>query len=422
MTAYRSIIIPLSPSSRNSSPVTPEFELPPTPPLEGEPAIIHSGRPRALRRRARSTLVDAFRLSVQPELNARLPSGGFYTWVVESMLRRTSIQMEQLVTSSGIRPSSLLEARGYFNTSDSVLPSLVSEDDSEADNDTDWSSVHTPSTQHSLPLHIKESHDHLSHTGQSSTPSEITACKVLSQTCVRLRHLLNLASARHIHAESERRQREAMLEIRSRRRAWLNKSLAGGTRSNMDFGFALPFRNSRIAQVSWSGEDYEFVGCDPEEFSIVFEEYQEYEERLGNGSRKTRSKSDNRLFPVSEEEELEDDMHMLTMNDDWPMHIEDVEASQPIRRRRRSLSASSITYQPIQTKEKDSLVHSVQGAHYSYGYAGDEEFTLAMDLPFSVRIDDRSIFEKRKLRSSLDLPTDPEPDWFPRTPPGVNCR
>ncbi|KAJ6497980.1 hypothetical protein C8R47DRAFT_1260860 [Mycena vitilis] len=75
--------------------------------------------PRALRRRARSTLVDAFRAHVLPELRARVglfepsgtprrvpdeaedadidaPGGGYPAWVARSMLRRAEARMREL--------------------------------------------------------------------------------------------------------------------------------------------------------------------------------------------------------------------------------------------------------------------------------------------------------------------------------------
>ena len=59
--------------------------------------------PRALRRRARSTLVDAFRRFVLPELSRRFPVHGYYVWVLQSMLRRTLARMSELVDLFGGR-------------------------------------------------------------------------------------------------------------------------------------------------------------------------------------------------------------------------------------------------------------------------------------------------------------------------------
>ncbi|KAF7302617.1 hypothetical protein HMN09_00896200 [Mycena chlorophos] len=154
--------------------------------------------PRLLRRRARSTLVDAFRAHVLPQLatavglfESNTPSfertededmddilqpasggGGYHAWVARSMLRRAEDRMRELEAQypslaetvslqSQFSPNSIAfpisprhatfepwssdESQSESEDDDQV-PSVVGDGDS--DSDSDGSSVHTPETGH----------------------------------------------------------------------------------------------------------------------------------------------------------------------------------------------------------------------------------------------------------------------------------
>lgn len=125
---------------------------------------------------------------------------------------------------------------------------------------------------------------------------ETTEYRMLANSYLRLKHLLVLANARQAHADREQKQRESVLEIRSRRRAWLNKSLTGNAATSV--GLAMPFKSSRLAQTSWSADDYEFVP--PGRRRNIEDE--EYHDKLAYGLRWTRGNMDAKLFPLAEEE------------------------------------------------------------------------------------------------------------------------
>ncbi len=124
---------------------------------------------------------------------------------------------------------------------------------------------------HSVPRHL-----------QGLSTDELLEYQSLSSHCVRLRQLLILQEAKEEHHANEVRQRDAILEIRSRRRAWQNKALVARV-GDMNVGLATPYASSRLAQVSWSGEDYEYVppSYDSTAEEEYVEEYEEYDEKLG---------------------------------------------------------------------------------------------------------------------------------------------
>jgi hypothetical protein len=69
-----------------------------------------------------------------------------------------------------------------------------------------------------------------------------------------------LASANQVHEMREIQHREAMLEIRCKRRAWLNKRLVAGVGVGMrdgGIGMAMPFERSPLGLRSWLAEDVE---------------------------------------------------------------------------------------------------------------------------------------------------------------------
>lgn len=408
-------------------------ESPPPSPLPLPPQSP-SLRPRALRRRARSTLVDAFRLYAQRELSARMPVGGFYTWIIQSMLRRSSDHLDQLAQCTGLQVSQLLrEEASYSCHTDGIATPC--EEDGDLDTDTDGSSIRTPSSQFSHISFTRHSVDLKSDPRPSAlfdaVDPQIAECRALAATCVRLRHLLILANAQQVHTENEQKHKEAMLEIRSRRRAWLNKCLVGAANSNV--GLAMPFKSSRLAQVSWSSDDYEFAPG----YQTEYTEYERHEDRLALGLRRTRGKSDAKLFPVTEEEETEVggrdfEIQLLADSEDAQTLRRDVRVVEPRPRTKSmherhdsikpSLEFSVVSSQPLPTSSilcqrlKAELDVPVYDA---YDYVGDE-FTLAMDVPLSVRMEDQAILSKRKVFPVSVMECE-EGEWFTQ-PVTVDCR
>ncbi|KAJ7594200.1 hypothetical protein C8J56DRAFT_1043972 [Mycena floridula] len=433
MSLVASIVSPTSPSP-SPPPLKPIRDVVPVPASAPAPSL----KPRALRRRARSTLVDAFRLYVQPEMNNRMPAGGFYTWIIHSMLRRASAQRDHLIKSAGVKSFNLVPDPSYCPPP--VLnPGL--EDDDWDDNDTDGSSIRTPSSLYSHNSINRHSADWKSLSESLSRPSpgnpfsqEVAECKALSATCLRLRHLIIVANARQVHADREIKQKESMLEIRSRRRAWLNKSLVGSGHSSHDFGFAMPFKTSRLGQTSWSGNDYEYVGHYDENMGD-FEEYEDYEEKLVFGLKPTRSSNDaTRLFSVREEHETDASGYEIELHGDWQRDEEDDEDEDEVLQANiyeartekfgsvlaKGLRVDSVGAVPPSSSSLlcEPLTQFDPPAYHRI--ADSSEFTLSMDLPFSVRIDDQ-----RTLAKSKTLPMsviDRSARAWLRQPVAVDCR
>ncbi|KAJ7166502.1 hypothetical protein C8R43DRAFT_196752 [Mycena crocata] len=189
--------------------------------------------PRALRRRARSTLVDAFRAHVLPELGGRVGlfeasplrvrvedasdakgdasgiGGGYHSWVARSMLRRAEARMRELEGAWPALTSPTRSQHSHSGSADSqshsvsypqFSPNSVSfptsprhatfepwssdesdsdeyyasdselEDSAGGDTDTDGSSVHTPESGHSIPY----GHGHALEVSTSTTSSYFT--------------------------------------------------------------------------------------------------------------------------------------------------------------------------------------------------------------------------------------------------------
>ncbi|KAG7451553.1 uncharacterized protein BT62DRAFT_1000807 [Guyanagaster necrorhizus] len=449
----------------------------PSPSPNPEPATISSPptlTPKALRRRARSTLVDTFRMYVVGELNRRLPSGGYYPWILRSMLRRASDTMADLLqqaaeTNSAFVTSSFQD-EGYFPPSCLVTSPFSSDED---DADTDGSSVHTPSTAYfSLRSMHRYSHAPETPTDYTSVPrhlqglssDELLEYQSLSSHCIRLRQLLILQEAKEEHLANEVRQRDAVLEIRSRRRAWQNKALVARV-GDMNVGLATPYASSRLAQVSWSGEDYEYSS--PSYDSIVEEDYvkqyREYDEKLVLGLKRTKGRSDAKLFPVREEDEEEpcdaqeyelelgldglDDVDAalrawkIEDEDDYEegfinyagigkasihprirtnsMHVNRLGARpnvnvESLPRHSSTLSATSLLCQPLKIGRPPSYSKMDISGLASGGYKrllGDR-FTLSMDVPLRMQAKEQDLLMKRRHSSILTMDADSERGWL----------
>ncbi|KAJ7070625.1 hypothetical protein C8F01DRAFT_386704 [Mycena amicta] len=185
--------------------------------------------PRMLRRRARSTLVDAFRSHVLPQLEKRVglfessspsflhddndepvkkPSGGgYHAWVARSMLRRAEDRMRELEAQFPALASSPTRSR-YDSESPPFSPNSISfptsprhatfepwsSDDSESESepddddvpsecelvgdsgsDSDGSSVHTPESTHTIGVaYVAVASGHANEASTSSTSSYFT--------------------------------------------------------------------------------------------------------------------------------------------------------------------------------------------------------------------------------------------------------
>ncbi|KAK0469313.1 uncharacterized protein EV420DRAFT_1258853 [Desarmillaria tabescens] len=433
--------------------------------------------PKALRRRARSTLVDTFRMYVVGELKRRLPSGGYYPWIVRSMLRRASDTMadllQQAVEVNNTFVTSPFEDEGYFPPPSLVTSPFSSIEDDEGDTDTDGSSVHTPSTAYfSLrSMHPRHSHAPETPTDYTSVPrhlqglssDELLEYQSLSSHCVRLRQLLILQEAKEEHHANEVRQRDAILEIRSRRRAWQNKALVARV-GDMNVGLATPYTSSRLAQVSWSGEDYEYMPLshDNDAEKEYVEEY-EYDGKLSLGSKRTKGRSDAKLFPVSEEDEEEPfnaQEYELELGLDG---LDDVDAAlrawkiedgdeyeegivnyagigkpsihsriranslrvnrlglrpnvnvESLPRHSSTLSATSLLCQPLRIERPPgySKVDVTDLELGGYKRLLGDEFTLSMDVPLRMRVQEQDLLMKRHNPPVLKMDPNSERDWL----------
>ncbi|KAF5386642.1 hypothetical protein D9615_002035 [Tricholomella constricta] len=499
MTLVASIIPLYSPSSHSRLP-----SPPPTPVSERKPSPSIS--PRARRRRARSELVDAFRRYALTELSRRFPNGGYYSWIIQSMLRKAMDSMERLIKQAGglspVDTDSVFhyypEEPEFFSITAASLPPTpsVSDDDGETfDTDTDGSSIHTPSSPHFQTFrHVPHPSGYFPkrHNYVSGSPrrflseSNHALYTQQAQLTSRLRRLLILDNTRQEQEAEDLKHHFNVLEIRSRRRAWLNKALAGGTRNeNSDMGMAMPFRSSPLAQRSWTSEEYEYA---PDEVLSPQEwpEYDEYDRVELKMKRTRRCTITTRLFPVSEvvegedntedEDEALDARELQLQFDGFEVDLEggvrceeddhddaedgagmrvafEIERPQVRPRVRTSsmykhrlhvpppgglghvalppqhqLTSSSLLCQPLTGPlnmphpevadlsqppiytEVDVNLNVGQLDVTGYGGFGkysEEEFTLAMDLPISVRVQDRGVLANRRR-----LSVDSDHAWF----------
>ncbi|KIY49720.1 hypothetical protein FISHEDRAFT_72355 [Fistulina hepatica ATCC 64428] len=222
---------------------------------------------RVLRRRARSTLVNTFRLHVLTELRRRFSVPDYYTWVLRSMFQRSAYRMLELVAEhEGCIPQALPDRlNSYFSQCSSphfaesvAIPSSPSLDDGDdADSDTDGSSVHTPSASHFRLLgSLATSPSGRFSLFDKSSP-KFAEYKAFAEVTLRLRHLLLCAQEEHAAMEMELKQISIILEIGARRRAWSDNALKGS--SYADMGLSAPSRSSPLARYMWSGDDYEYA-------------------------------------------------------------------------------------------------------------------------------------------------------------------
>ncbi|KAI0943582.1 hypothetical protein AcW1_002716 [Taiwanofungus camphoratus] len=271
--------------------------LPKVPPLPMSTTLLN---------RARSTLVETFRRYVISELRARMLPGGYGPWVARSMLRRYEEHMAFLVQEAGGAVPDLLHThlpRGLPSPELSGT-TLVSEPpfyDEEVDQtsltdststETDGSSVHTPvDTPSNSPFaHSPDPGRPAQKVPRSPSPAEfspedLATYTALSAHCMRLRQLLAGMDAARENGAADERAFLAVLEVKSRRRAWSNRAYMGGARM-AGVGLALPFQSSPLARCE---------PMTPDRLSAQLLDVATGEHNLS------------KLFPVTEEEEEEED-------------------------------------------------------------------------------------------------------------------
>ncbi|KAG6867661.1 hypothetical protein C0993_012603 [Termitomyces sp. T159_Od127] len=326
-------IIPLS-SPTNSRLPSP----PPTPMNERKPSPTIS--PRDCRRRARSDLVDAFRLYVLSELSKRFPRGGYTTWIIRSMVRRVTETMQNIIneadgstdSESGLQNQND-RADFYCNAPESSTPTQsVCDDDGETIlTDTDGSSVHTPTSLHvrCAPIPVKR-HSYVSRSPRRLLSEHSYALYMQHSALVgRLRKLAVVDQDRQEQEAEELRQHYRLLETQGKRRAWLNQTLTGSVRNqNVDLGMSTVFKSSSLAQNSWSSEEYEYVPEDLSQSIQRRQEYEEYDKVQLRTKRSQRCLMTPKLFPVSEEDDEDvDDAVLIAQEFEFDFDFEvDLEA------------------------------------------------------------------------------------------------
>jgi hypothetical protein len=212
--------------------------------------MLLSGHP--LRFRARSVLVDTYRRFVIGELKSRLPPSGYTAWTANNMLRDTMDHMSDLIQRNGgvVPPPPFYSAPSITRRSATHL--FYDEEDDEADGysltetlstDTDGSSLHTPL---STPVGT-EVRRHGRRSTQPFNSPEVEAYHALQQQALQLRQLLVHVEIGHRNEEFEMRQLSAVLEVRSKRRAWSNRAFCGGA-PVCDTGLATPKVSSPLAR------------------------------------------------------------------------------------------------------------------------------------------------------------------------------
>ncbi|KAF8634380.1 hypothetical protein AX15_000950 [Amanita polypyramis BW_CC] len=262
---------------------------------------------------------------------------------------------------------------------------IIINEDEDADSietDTDGSSVHTPSSGHETSVFLPSSRipgnptkpppppRHTRGTPRivqptpvrprlptatlisecpppgSLPPTEMAEYKTLARLTGKLQHLLIGARSRAAQAESETRQREALLEVRSRRRAWLNRALGScapttGVKDqlydgNVPYGYiatcimSTPYSSSPLARSVQTSEDWEYC---PDAYVEEDDDFilqgrvrftvSDDADHVGIGHQLRRvipgwgakARGEPRLFPVTEEEEDEPVLNIVSGSD-----------------------------------------------------------------------------------------------------------
>ncbi|TFK52943.1 hypothetical protein OE88DRAFT_1643673 [Heliocybe sulcata] len=261
---------------------------------------------KQLRRRARSTLTDTYRLFVLPELLSRLSPGGYYTWIMQSMIGRAQRRMRELAEERGLREMRTSDGQIGWTCGRQIVGGsevegegdMFWDEDEEGPGDgesleteTDGSSVHTPtdSMHESLPsspsspvlpspTSPKQQQDSYFPPPSLPIPSPGKRAHKRSYTSAgphpplsRLTHLLHLHMNVQQSITGEQDHVLSVLEIKSRRRAWSNGARVGilGALGHgaSGLGLSMPVRSSPLARcvpVS-AGEEWVSVWDDDDD-------------------------------------------------------------------------------------------------------------------------------------------------------------
>jgi hypothetical protein len=331
------------------------------------------------------------------------------------MLRRAHEHLAMMLKDSGLE-------RGLVPMSEWEMPSPFLDDDEDGSDDTDGSSLHTPtSTLHTLtpPPSIS-----------SKMPASYAPMRALA---TRLHLLVSETEARKSRERELEQERFASLEIRVRRKAWLNGfKVFSGEKSvgRWEGGFAMPFRRSPLGFCVTTQQDLDFdmeAGMDEMGQSELFP----FSERTGASDR------DDEVVCLAREMELgigwefglDPEMGVGGME----VEVDPVMLSTrpPLRQRTRTRSMSmppSSVGRPMLKDELERqqsplsfLCSSLSDQKSAFDHLNaepdfelDSEFTLAMDLPFRVRVQDAECKEsERKRRYRYEQ----EGEWLtPRMP------
>ncbi|KAK7680356.1 hypothetical protein QCA50_016596 [Cerrena zonata] len=223
-----SLVSPNSSHSRGSSrePSPPPSICPTFPDVPEDLSSHH------LRRRARASLIDAFRRVIYSEFSAYFPcigSGfGFLTWVVRSNLRQIDEKLETLLRQTGLAGETRFKGRRNHH----ALPESPFFDDEEVEEtslesrstDTDGSSVHTPTEHATVPLNYFNGKSRpVPNCPRSPTPPSppssdtMNLLHALSNQSEQLQQLLSQLHHARLATEADEKQVLAILEIKSRR-------------------------------------------------------------------------------------------------------------------------------------------------------------------------------------------------------------
>ncbi|KAJ3474871.1 hypothetical protein NLI96_g12208 [Meripilus lineatus] len=290
-----------------------------------------------LRRKARSALVNTFRRHVLPTLTSGMADGPFayVAWIVRSILRQNEAKVEALIKEAGLgltlytndgRESPLAFRGAKLIRSRSIPDSPLFDDEDDlaegetSSTDTDGSSVHTPTDsllhttfppsplptpkRKQVALAVPRTPSPPSPpTSPAPSPKTLSTLNTLSTLSHRLQALLGNLHQTHASIKSEEKQLLAVLEVKSRRRAWSNRNLLGGARVK-DVGFGMPERGSPLSRCAATSDDVEL------EFPSSGDDLDGIERGLdtlslglgaGPGRRVGRAREVGMLFPVAEE-------------------------------------------------------------------------------------------------------------------------
>ena len=185
---------------------------------------------------------------------------------MQSMLYNIEARMSYIVQTTGIDPSAI---RPTPSPSSSLSPSLISDSpfaDDDSLTDTDGSSVHTPQEGYCDPPFFYQQGVNLEdqfidlESGLPRSPSPpktppTAKCiasaeySLLNSSAARLRALLERAQSVERIAAADNATMLAVLEVKSRRRAWSSKDLLGRSVIELS-GLASPTRSSPLARYT----------------------------------------------------------------------------------------------------------------------------------------------------------------------------